>query len=575
MKKIKKIMALLLTAPMLISVAACGGGNSGGGETVDTDKTQLYVAYYNAGYSDRWLSSAKVRFEEMYADYSFEAGKTGVQVIMDPMQQGDVSTVINTHRAEVFFDEHFGMTKMLATGGVENIYTALSTSLGESYGQDINGKALPAYAGETKSVVEKMNTEESSYFLLQENGQEVCYAVPYIDTYNGTLTYNADVFEEKGLYYGVDEDGYYLGAKKSTGEKLAPGPDGVEGTADDGLPRTYDEFFAVCYKMQTACDVIPFVWCGNWTTYVTELANSLFAANIGYTQFKEMLKGEGTIRDYIDGDVEGTYTTKEQAFTADNFTDVYNSEGLYKAVDFLETIVAKEYCNELNVFNGTYSHELAQGDFVLGSSYNGDAQDYGFLVDGTWWYNEAEKFIKKYEELSTESRMNRNLLYMPLPKATEAAWERSKGENVVYSDYSTAIVVKKGLSDMKKLLAETFVRFYCTDESLVEYTTIVSNPRGLTYNMTNDQYNALSPYGKSLYGVHSKTHGYEYFQVTYARDNGNFYKNNSALFDSFMGSLVGGTSYSNVIMAFHDKYDDGLTAEKYFKGILNVSREIK
>ena len=142
------------------------------------------------------------------------------------------------------------------------------------------------------------------------------------------------------------------------------------------------------------------------------------------------------------------------------------------------------------------------------------------------------------------------------------------------TDYEAmdCISVEEGV---KKLLAETFVRFYCTDESLVEYTTIVSNPRGLTYNMTNDQYAQLSPYGKSLYGVHSQTRGYENFKVTYARDNGEFYKNNSALFDSFMGSLVGGTSYSNVIMAFHDKYSDGLTAEKYFKGILNVSRKIK
>ncbi len=561
-KGIKNIISVAIAATTALSVFGCGGtGNNG----VDTTKSQLYVCYFDAGFSNRWLTAAAERFEEMYKDYSFEDGKVGVQIIPDPSASSAMENVIQTKRSEVYFIE--GYTTEKYNGSTEDITNALNVSLGASYGTDKTGKALPAYAGETQSIFEKMRDYEKDYYVTLNDDGSLAKAtvIPYTDCATGTLTYDADVFEKYALYYKADNT---IGATKASGVELGLGPDGVKGTADDGLPRTYDEFFEVCRFMKTRYNTIPFVWAGNYTGYLSDMATSLFAQNVGATQMNEILHGEGTVRDFIDGDVSTTYTTKEQAFDANTFSNIYNSEGLYGAVDFSYQIIKNLYYAEENCFNSSYSHEVAQGDFIFGSK-NGD-NDYGFLIDGAWWYNEAEKYIKSYETREQVDRSERNLLYMAMPKVNEAAWERTKGENVVYSLTNMGIVVKKGISDDKKLLAETFLRFYCTDESLAEYDRIVSVPRALNYTLTDEQYDALSPYGKSLYSVHNGMGQYSTFKVVYGYNGSEFYHRNQADFKSLFTSKISGVTHSIPAVAFNSHISKGLNAKTYFNGILTM-----
>lgn len=568
-KEMKKIAAIALSAVCVLSATACGGkGGNGGGQTVDSSKTQLYVCYYNAGFSNRWLTAAAERFEKMYAEYSFEDGKMGVQVIMDPVSNGDMSSIIETKRSEVYFMESYATEKYAPL--LADISNAMSVSLGESYGVDKNGKALPGYAGETKSIFEKMTTFEQSYYISKDGqGNNQGFVVPYLDCYNGTITYDMDVFEKHGLYYKADNT---LGGKKSTGVALGVGPDGVAGTADDGLPRTYDEFFEICKKMKRQYSTTPFIWAGNYLSYLNQVGRSLFVQNIGSAQLNAMLAGEGTLKDYINGEVasNGTYTVKEETFTADTYKKMYNVAGLYNAINFLYRIAKDQYYNEENCFNGNYSHEVAQADFLFGFE-NGDC-DYGFLIDGTWWYNEAEKYLQAYEQ-KVDDRDTRNFSYMPLPKADEATWERTKGENVVFTTYLSGYGMKKNISDDKRLLAETFIRFYATDESLIEFNTIVSTPRGLDYTMSQPQYNALSSYGKSLYAIHTGMDGYETYKVCYGVSTGDFFRTNKVL-DGLVTSKIGNVEYTNALETFRTNISKGMTAADYFNGVL-VKKGVK
>ena len=566
MKKIKKFITLLMAGLMsctVLGATACGGGQGSGGEAADDKKTQLYVAYLNAGYSDRWLAAAKQRFEEMYANYVFEDGKRGVQVILDPMTSANSTVDMKNKRSHVWFCEDYRTESFVAAGVMADITSALTTSLGASYGKDLEGTELPGYVGETKSIIQKMSAEEKSYYILNDGGKDLCYAVPYIDTYNGTITYDVDLFENEGFYYKADNT---IGAKKANGDALGTGPDGVTGTADDGLPRTYEEFFELCSRMQ-ARGVVPFVWAGNWNKYVTELADSLFAQNIGSAQFSSILNGEGTLKDFINGSVsaDGSYTVKEETFDSNSFNKIYNTAGLYNAVDFISHIISDELYVKENGFNGAYSQHTAQNDFVFGKEIE---HDFAFLVDGTWWYNEANRWLENYNNRVGPVK-DRHFAIMALPKADEATFERTKGENVVYTSYPTGICVKKGLSEMQQLLAETFVRFYCTDESLVEYTKIVSNPRGLLYDISDEDYNALMPYAQSLYGVHTASKGYETYKVTHAYSNSEFYRKNVGVFKSFMASSTSKGEYSNTLQCFYD--NSSLSSVDYFKGILSLN----
>lgn len=593
--KFRKTVVLMVTVCMAIgTLAACSGG---GGILPHKDDnpnaTKLYVRYFDAGFGDRWLKAAEPRFEEMYKDFSFEEGKKGVDVVLDPdPATSDFTNAMSTSRDYVYFCEAFNMPQFYSLNIMADITDAMNTPLNESYGKDIKGTPLPGYAGETKSVREKMSADEKQYYLLTEEngGKEKVYAVPYIDDWNGTITYDEDVFEKFKLYYKADNTlGATKGAGKTTTVELGVGPDGTKGTADDGLPRTYKEFFNVCKKMKGSCGVTPFVWAGNWQGYINELLRSLFAQNIGLEQYEEMIAGKGKIRDYIDGagslsyNEAGqlSYEAKEVDFDAtqnpDELNKAYHSAGLADAINFIYTIIKEGYCNKNNVFNGAYSHTTAQGDFIFGKE-NGN--DYGFLVDGTWWYNEAEKKLELYEK-RVKSRKDRHMAYLPLPKANEETFQRTKGANVINSTYISGITVKSGLTPMQQLLAETFVRFYCTNESLAEFNTIVSTPRGLEYVMTDENIADMSPYGETLYRIHShtqeQTDPYRTYNVKVARDNTRFYKEHFSFFHDFgiSSEPEGFSRFGSLSTAFNDNIAKGLDSIKYYGGVLNVAGQGK
>ena len=78
----KRWKALTLTLLMLLSVvlgaAACGGQ----GDTIDKNKTQLYVGVYDGALGYEWMKEYKAAFEAKYEDVSLEDGKMGVEVVI-------------------------------------------------------------------------------------------------------------------------------------------------------------------------------------------------------------------------------------------------------------------------------------------------------------------------------------------------------------------------------------------------------------------------------------------------------------------------------------------------------------
>ena len=64
-KYLSRIVALLLALVMSLSMAACGNSGSGGpegnAETMDTERTQLFIHNFNGGYGVEWLKNLKDR----------------------------------------------------------------------------------------------------------------------------------------------------------------------------------------------------------------------------------------------------------------------------------------------------------------------------------------------------------------------------------------------------------------------------------------------------------------------------------------------------------------------------------
>ena len=86
MKKNKRALSLVM-AVLCIGTSVVGVGcNRESGEEINQDQTQLYISNFNAGFGGDWIDDVADKFEQQYAEHSFEDGKKGVQVVVDPTE---------------------------------------------------------------------------------------------------------------------------------------------------------------------------------------------------------------------------------------------------------------------------------------------------------------------------------------------------------------------------------------------------------------------------------------------------------------------------------------------------------
>ena len=124
MKKMTLVLALLLCLVMsVLPLSGCKGSTAPGGENVviDTSKTQLYVRYYAGGLGTDWIEEICSRFEEDFANVSFEEGKTGVQIVPKFEKTQVAADQIRDNNSDVFFMEHMSYSDAVNKGFLLNI----------------------------------------------------------------------------------------------------------------------------------------------------------------------------------------------------------------------------------------------------------------------------------------------------------------------------------------------------------------------------------------------------------------------------------------------------------------------
>lgn len=274
----KKLIAAITAIFCLTSAfVGCGKTDDGGNDNVDATKTQLYVYVFSRGYGTEYLYKLKNRYEALHENDVYEEGKKGVQIMINASDDNSATKYaenIKNQKDEVFFAED-SYYRLLANAGALLDLTDAVTTRSE-------------YDG--KTVAGKFNSQQDDY--LKVNGKY--YGVPHYQGEYG-FVYDADLFERKGYYF---KDGYtvadgfvankydsaqygeyysdemFVSAGDKTTKRTA-GPDCVEGTADDGLPTTYDEFFFLLEHIAANGD-IPVSWAGSYYDgYLNLLTHSL------------------------------------------------------------------------------------------------------------------------------------------------------------------------------------------------------------------------------------------------------------------------------------------------------------
>lgn len=581
MKKfVKKLLTAALSATMLFSVVACAppevedDGTELPTEQIDTSKTQLFINNFYGGYGSDWLSAVKARYEELHKDDVYETGKKGVQIYINNKkeQASAVASQILDNRDEIYFSEYSYYRTLKSDGVLLDITDAVTADLA-AYGDP---------AGTT--IESKLTAQQKEFYGIVESGATHYYGLPHYAGYTG-IVYNVDLFDQKGYYFRkgyeeytdfsnpdsiVYEDTFILRDKNA--EKSA-GPDGEEGTSDDGLPTTYEEFFLLLKCIQSGGDT-AISWNGaNNPDYLQHLLQALAVdfEGVEQTMLNYNFNGSATSLGTVSG---GTFV-KDAApttITASNGYEMRRQQGNYEALKFLRELVVKsndKYHNKL-AFNSGYSHMNAQEDFLYAGHDGGKTAPIAMMVEGIWWESEAAPtFNKMVSQMGAQySKTARKFGFMPLPKANaeKAAVNKTNGKDakkLTMIDHIYSICfVKANIADWKKPLALDFIKFVHSNESLVEYTTITNTPKAFEYTMTDAQLEKLSPFGRSILELKAKA------DVVYPYSTNPTYIQNQSAFES---SRMYQTSSTNTWPA-SDFRENNTSAEKYFTDMCSYYR---
>ncbi len=563
MKKfIKMVCAFVLAfSTCLAGFSLYGCSRDGSGETIDPSRTQLYVAVFNGGYGSEWLQNAKVRFEEEFKDKSYESGKKGAQIIITPYLDRSICSTslynnMDLNPNEMFFTESIPYQEFVTGGKFLDITEAVTTPLTEF--------------GEEKSIEDKM----FPYHIENFKTGGKYYALPYYEAFHGII-YDVDMFEDELFYFALDKNNGNGGFIFDLEDERSYGPDGrtgvidgVDYSADDGLPATYEEFYQLCDRMKEQ-GIAPITWSGGYPSEVTKTISALHADYEGAEQMMLNLTFDGTATDLVDTvDENGNITLQEPVeITAENGYMLQRQAGKYYALDFFDTIIEREYYADLT-FNTSQSNTGAQEEYLY-SRFSSSKTPIAMLVDGTYWENEASGIFTDmvnggYGQAAAKE--NRRFALMPYPKATQEKLDEQTSPVFMDINYSTSLVSSR-IEEYKIPLAYDLLRFLHTDEELCEYTVATNTPKPFQYDLGEEYLDRMTYYGRSLYEMHSTGN------IIYPSSNSPvFYRNFSNLTPEFRPwvSTIGTSSYNVPITGLRAS---GVDAKAYFDGLMNARGE--
>ena len=470
----KKLIALVLAIVTLLSVVSMAG--CGGGETqVDATKTHLSVLSYDGGIGSQWLKDAAKRFEEKYANVSFEEGKMGV-VIDITNDKLDGKNGVTTTPYAVWFSESVNYNDLIATGQIVDISDIVTGSLSEI-----------SDGAETGSIEDKLSAEYAEA-LTAIDGKYYC--LPHYEVYTG-LVYDIDLFDEYGYYFSVN-GGFTFDAEEKT-----VGPDGVKGTKDDGLPSSYEELYTLMDQM-VADGVVPFTWVGAHENYVNDLFAGLQAAYAGKDEFllnvnfdSSISNTQATIIDSFDGD---TPVESKVTITNENGYLMSLQAGKYYAFELMEKIMSNDSYH--TKMDKSTSHLDTQEKYILSSLKAGE-KPIAMMIEGTYWYNEAAEALKRSVNTYKERAEGRRFGWMPLPVQYEGSVTEGNGKkNTVLESLCSFAFINAKYKDDEVILdvAKKFLQFCYTDESLVEFSVTTGLPKCVNYTIPEDKLALIDNY---------------------------------------------------------------------------------
>ena len=480
----KKIVCFLLCMCTLFSTVGC---SNGGG--IDSTKSQLYIGNQNAGLGTAWLEQVVKNFEQQYANTSFEPGKTGVEVFvtnrLEEYSQTSLTSTMPDNDIDLYYLDNIIPDAWISEGLISETTSAVQAKIYDEDGElsEISGK--PA----VQSIEDMMYDGVAQKYIVNNK----YYGLPFFAE-TGGIIYDKDLFEEKSYYfekstYGPNGQITKLGdiGLKRNDENIGIGPDGIEGTTDDGLPETYTQFITLLDTMLID-NVIPFTW--SVLGYQVRIAYTYIWANYeGADDFALNFSFAGEDSDF--GDIDDT-----------NAYQLRGQEGRKAALQLFYDLAKKSDYHSPNVDKSTQSHTEAEYEFVYSKKTN---KRIAMLFEGSYWENEARSTFDFMEQTNpNDGYGKRNFGLLPVFKFTNIE-EKNYGikaqttrENVLRGGNMSSYECISNASPRKEIAAK-FIQFAHSASQLAVFTAHTDCIRPYTYTLTPAMKNTFTPFARSVY----------------------------------------------------------------------------
>lgn len=537
---------------MLAAVVGCGVALSGCAKTgYDETKTQVFVANYDGGVGSQWLNELKPRFEEAYKDVSFEDGKTGVELIIDPNRsyQGTANLrSMKTSYNQVYFSESIYLPELINAGLLYDISDIVEENT------------------EGGSIESRMMEQERAAISAYGNGKY--YAIPHYEMYNGVI-YDIDLFEEKGFYFSANPLSGSKGFVMDKDEKRSLGPDGKTGvdevtgidySLDDGLPATTDEFLELMNYIAVDNSMIPIIWSGASKQYSNMLLEKLMLNYDGAEASEVFYHFNYGVTDPVKNKIVTSFTDggdpviEEIEINERNGYLLRQSASKYYALDLMEKLYANDRYYPSTATSGTGSHEVVHEKFIY-SNIDPAETPIAMMIEGSYWYRESSDIFSRSIADFPATSADRNFGIMPLPLGDGVE------KQVLGNTYYSYCVVNGNIEgdEAAEKAVKTFLQFVYSDAELRAFTTSTGTARQFRYELSDEEFNGMNRYYQNMWTARKNGD-----VVTSASTNELFYNNASKLSQSYYvawDSTVRDQAYKVPITAF----DTGITARLYFE----------
>ena len=495
----KKIIAVIVCLLVMLA-SGCGGTTTPG---IDPNKTQIYILVYNGGIGTQWIEDLASEWSAQNSEYEviIDGRKLDSAQIMADVQSGSIYSAYFTADVSYF------------TG----IYSGLFEDISDILDRKPDGE-------DGLTIGEKLTNENWTSYASR-NGSGV-YMLPYAEAFMGMI-YDHDLFLEKGWLdkasvaekTDVEKQGIvctvsgqelkFVSSEGRTNYEegdviLSKGKDGKYGTYDDGQKTTESGFEQLIETILSAPGekVVPFIYSGRNLLYVSPIIKSVFAQYSGMDAFKAYNSydsGGKPIRLYN----ANTGAVTEEVITIDNGYKVYQSEGLYKGLEF-----ADKYFNESAYLHPAATGDVAHGDtqnfFITGYRGNESNPQAAFLIDGNWWENEARATFNQLGSSSGRGFGEREYRFYLLPEFDgQQGVEGNKDVSVMTVQDNGVILVPKEDDKMKLEALKDFLAYTCSDEALRRFTVETGSVRPYKYTLTDEDRAKMTKFAINTYDIYT------------------------------------------------------------------------